>query len=272
MQTIVITHTSVKTSRFGLGTASLHHLFYSQDRQNLLDTAWDEGFTHFDTAPMYGEGVAERELGKFLHKKRQNATIATKFGLPPIKLLQKFPALIYPHKALGKFGRQLLPNWWDKRQRLLTPAAAEASLSNSLQALGTDWLDILFLHEPLASEIEAIQALANWLQRQKTSGRVRYLGLAGNAQDCLKIKEQTEGLFDILQVEDSLDRKEADLITQSGRPLQITFGYLRRASAHSSQLTGDTILNQALARNKDGMILVSSRQPDRLRHLASLVS
>jgi aryl-alcohol dehydrogenase-like predicted oxidoreductase len=216
--------------------------------------------------------MAERELGKFLHKRRQNATIATKFGLPPIRLLQKFPALIYPHKALGKLGRRLFPNWWDKRQRLLTPASAEASLSNSLQALGTDWLDILFLHEPLASEIEAIQSLAGWLQYQKESGRVRYLGLAGNAQDCLAIKQQTEGLFDILQVEDSLDGKEANLITQSGRPLQITFGYLRRASAQSSQLTGDTILQQALTRNQEGMILVSSRQPDHLRHLASLAS
>src|SRR3712207_7513257 len=50
-----------------------------RSRQELLGSALDAGFTHFDTAPMYGEGMAERTLGQFLSRRlRQQVTLATK--------------------------------------------------------------------------------------------------------------------------------------------------------------------------------------------------
>ena len=58
--------TSLLTSRLGMGTAALHHLSTERARQSLLAAALYAGITHFDTAPMYGEGLAERSLGQFL--------------------------------------------------------------------------------------------------------------------------------------------------------------------------------------------------------------
>src|SRR2546429_8200098 len=71
VNTIVLAGTTLSVSRLGLGTASLHHLLWSSERMQLLKTALDCGISHFDTARMYGEGLAERELGRFLTGGRQ---------------------------------------------------------------------------------------------------------------------------------------------------------------------------------------------------------
>lgn len=270
MERTLLPGTDLTVSRLGFGTASLHHAVRSMERQSLLGVALDVGFTHFDTARMYGEGMAERELGRFLVGQRQRVMIGTQFGIPSITLLGRVPPLFYAHPALGSIGRRLVPGLWDRRSRLLTQDAAEASLARSLRALRTDWVDILFLHEPLATEAASVLRLAEWLRRQRETGRVRYLGLAGSARDCVAIAQQTNGLFDVLQVEDSLSGREADLVTESGRPLQITFGYVRQAAAEHGPLDGLGVIRDALARNRHGLVLVSSRRPERLGTLAAL--
>ena len=60
--------TSITTSRLGLGTHSLHRLFAPAARRDLLARALDLGVLHFDTAPSYGDGLAEREIGRILRR------------------------------------------------------------------------------------------------------------------------------------------------------------------------------------------------------------
>ena len=269
MQRIVLPGTDLEVSRVGFGTASLHHALRSGGRQKMLAAALDSGVTHFDTARMYGEGMAERELGGFLKGHRQAVTLATKVGLPAIGAFERYPTLLYIHRALGPLGRRLLPGLWDRRRRRFSPDGAEASLKNSLKSLRTDWVDILFLHEPRVSDADAVQRLAEWLERQKASGRARYLGLAGSARECVALTLKTRGLFDVLQVEDSMAGCEADVVTAAGLPLQITFGYVRQA-ARSPHLDGAGLIRAALKRNRHGMVLVSSRRPDRVRAFAAM--
>ena len=242
----------------------------------MLAEALDAGFTHFDTARMYGEGIAEHALGRFLAGGlRQKVTLASKFGLPADPLFERFPALMYAQRALRGVARRARLPWDRQRVRALSPEAAEASMVKSLKALQTDWLDILFVHEPKLGEVAELHALAEWFTRQKSSGRVRYLGLAGGAANCLAVMRQVPGVFDVLQVEDSLEGREADILAAAGWPLQITYGYLRRAIAQpgnpvASPLDGLAVMRAALARNRDGMVLVSTRKVDRLRELAEL--
>lgn len=271
MQRITLAGTALEVSRLGFGTASLHHLMSRKDRQGLLGAALDNGFTHFDTARMYGDGMAERELGGLLKGRREQVTLGTKFGIPAIRAFEVVPALLYAHRALGKVGRRVLPRLWDRRPRLISPEAAEQSLVRSLKALQTDWIDLLCLHEPQASDVALVTRLAEWLQQQKTKGRVRYLGLAGNAASCVDLAQQVPGVFDVLQVEDSVAGHEADRVTAAGWPLQITFGYLRQA-ALSSPTDALHMLRQALQRNRDGMVLVSTRRAARLPALAALAA
>ena len=81
MQRIKLKNTDLEVSKIGFGTGSLHHLFFSLSRREILSAALDGGITHFDTARLYGNGIAEKELSSLLGKNgRHNITIATKVG------------------------------------------------------------------------------------------------------------------------------------------------------------------------------------------------
>lgn len=273
MQTIILPGTELTGSRLGYGTAALHHLPRGNDRQRLLQTALDMGFTHFDTARMYGEGMAERTLGAWLAGGlRQRVTLATKFGIPAQAWPERFPALMYAQRALGSIARRASLGGTSERGRSWTEGAAEDSLTRSLRALRTDWVDVLLVHEPRIIDLPALQALAPWLLRQKVNGRVRYLGLAGQAAICLSIHQAMPGVFEVLQVEDSLAGGEADVLTAAALPLQITYGYLRLAGQARDILPTNppALFGAALARNSAGMVLVSTRKIARLRALAAL--
>lgn len=274
MRAIILPGTELFSSRLGFGTASLHHLTSGVQRQRLLHMALDQGFTHFDTARMYGEGMAERALGEFLAPGlRQRVTIATKFGMAAQVWQERFPALMYSKRAFGRVTH--FAGWRGEpvRARCWTEDAAEASLAASLRALKTDWVDVLLVHEPRSEDLPNLQALSAWLLRQKACGRVRYLGLAGHAASCLGIYQAMPGVFQILQVEDSLAQAEADVLKASDLPLQITYGYLRLAGYVQGGQPLDALaqLRAALARNGAGIVLVSTRKIERVRELANLV-
>ncbi len=275
MKSCLVTGTSLQVSRLGFGTASLHRLFGDAARHALLADAVNAGFTHFDTARTYGEGIAEHTLGRFLAAGlRQKVTLASKFGLPADPLFECVPALMYAQRAIGGMVRRLGMRG-RQRVRSVSPAAAEASLTKSLKALQTDWLDILFVHEPQLGDVADLHALAEWFTRQKSNGRVRYLGLAGSAANCLAVMQKVPNVFDVLQVEDSLAEREADVLVSAGKPLQVTYGYLRRAFGHlvnSSALPIDglNVMRAALDRNRNGMVLVSTLKANRLCDLAAL--
>lgn len=274
MREITLAGTTLQGSRLGFGTSSLHHLGYGRERHALLASALDAGVTHLDTARMYGEGMAERALGDFLRGgMRQRVTLASKFGIPANSFQERWPILMYADRAASVLRRRLGFSHGGEQSRDFSPAAVEKSLSQSLRALRTDWLDLLFVHDARPMDIPALLALADWLDRQKTSGRVRYLGVAGTAEVCVAVHRALPGVFDVLQVEDSIDGREADVVLQSGLPLQITYGYIRLAARdlpNCSQLDASSILKAALQRNDKGMVLVSTRRRERLRDFAIL--
>lgn len=266
-----IAGTELETSRLGFGTASLHHLYRSRERQDLLEAAFGAGFSHFDTARMYGHGLAERELGKFLRGRRSAVTIGTKFGIPANPMFEHWPLAMYAEKAFRRLRQRFVRVRSDEAVQHLSVQNAEESLKRSLRALNTDWVDVLFIHEPSGRDGGAILSLSDWLVRQKRDGKVRYVGLAGNASTCANVAGQTPGLFDILQVEDSLEGLEADAVVESGYPLQITFGYLRQALAQGAAQAPGEVIRAALRRNSEGVVLVSSRSPSRVLDFGQLL-
>lgn len=269
MRNIRLPNTELEVSKLGFGTASLHHLISKRDREKLLTSALDNGFSHFDTARLYGEGLAERTLGDFLQSNRHRVTIATKVGIPANPVLETLPSLMYAQKSISSLTRRLSLSPKGIRKRSLDKKEVENSLQSSLNALRTDWVDIFFIHDPRISEVSQLLKIAEWLQAQKTQGNVRYLGLAGKAKACVEITNQIPGLFDILQVEDSTCDREADIVISSGLPLQITFGYMRKSLENKPNIDPNDAIKSALFRNYSGMILVSSRNSTRLKTLSS---
>src|ERR1700704_2571084 len=76
--------TRLSVSRFGLGTAPLAGLFEEVDESQALrviERAWEAGIRFFDTAPLYGHGLAELRLGRVLREvPRDEFVLATKVG------------------------------------------------------------------------------------------------------------------------------------------------------------------------------------------------
>ena len=65
---IPLGRTAVTVTRFGLGTAPLAGLFEEVDEADALaviERAWDAGIRFFDTAPLYGHGLAEIRWARY---------------------------------------------------------------------------------------------------------------------------------------------------------------------------------------------------------------
>jgi aryl-alcohol dehydrogenase-like predicted oxidoreductase len=134
-------------SVLGLGTNNFGMKMESDEAAAVVHQALDEGVTHFDTAETYGGGRSEEMLGAALGKRRHEAIVATKFGSPGTK------------DTLGARG---------SRRNVIR------ACEGSLQRLGTDYIDLYYLHrpDPQTPIEETLEALDD-LVRQ---GKVRYIG------------------------------------------------------------------------------------------------
>lgn len=130
-------------------------MVYGQTAQSEADAtvaaAIDGGVTLFDTADVYDRGDSELRLGRSLNGRRHQVTVATKFG-------------IVGRNADGTL--QL-----DNSERHLR-AACDASL----QRLGTDVIDLYYLHrfDPAIAIEDTVGAMARLVE----AGKVRNLGLS----------------------------------------------------------------------------------------------
>jgi aryl-alcohol dehydrogenase-like predicted oxidoreductase len=263
MKRVTLADAGFEVSRLSFGTASLHHLFTFRARHKLLAAALDAGITHLDTSPYYGFGLAERQLGYLLGRGGHAMTIATKVGIYPPRAAQ-CPVPVWLIKAAGKMAPSLTRPEVD-----FSIARAESSLNESLKRLQRDYVDILFLHEPRKEMLNCDEFLT-LRERLLREGKVRQFGLAGPAELFQGSLVAAGPLAGILQVKDSLEKHEADLITQSGRGLQITYGYFSSSARRDPAFSPERVLSGALARNARGSVLVSTRKLNRLKTLAEI--
>ena len=64
----------------GLGTNNFGRRLDAAATREVVEAALDAGVTHFDTADIYGEGRSEEYLGRALAGRRDQVTVASKFG------------------------------------------------------------------------------------------------------------------------------------------------------------------------------------------------
>jgi aryl-alcohol dehydrogenase-like predicted oxidoreductase len=257
-------------------------------RQRLLGEAHAQGLSHFDVARMYGLGMAEAELGLFARGRREQITIATKFGIEPgsprLARLQaparaaiaRLPAL---RAALQRRGSGPHP------PRRYDAAAARASLETSLRELGTDYVDVFFVHDPAPGDHVDLDGLAELCEELIESGKIRAWGLSGDPDPCAELSRDAAG--SVLQVRDSILAPFPAWPDQASR--MNTFGVLSGAlppiQAHlaadegrrarwraevgqdcgNAEILASLLLREALDRNRGGMVLFATTRPERLR-------
>jgi D-threo-aldose 1-dehydrogenase len=261
---IQLAKSQLKTSRLAFGTSRLHYID-SQSRQKLLAVAADLGLIHFDTAPLYGDGLAEREIGQFIKGKRARFVIATKYGNPPDALIEAMPALATPVRSARAIGRRL--GLVQSKRPPMTASGLRQSVEASLRRLGTDWIDVLMLHEPGIDRIAEPGTVLEELNSLRQRGLIRHFGLAGKWSGIESLGNDRAELGEIVQT--------AEDEWQQASPPDITYGAISQASQtyFTAAVDGSSAtqrLASALARRPNGVVIVSTTKDENLSALASI--
>lgn len=161
MKTRQLGRTGITVSEIGFGAwqlgASLWEGEQDEEAIKLVHEALDLGCTLFDTAPGYGDGNSERLLGKALKGRRESVTLVSKYG----------------HRADGRTD--------------FSPEHMREGVLESLEALQTDYLDVLLLHSPPQEVLNGSQGHYEALERLKEEGLIREYGASVDTSEDLRL-------------------------------------------------------------------------------------
>lgn len=161
-------------SALSLGCAQLGNLYRAiEDEQAgaTVDAAWRRGIRYFDTAPHYGLGLSERRLGAALEgRPRDEYMLSTKVGrlLEPVAVVTgrdddgyDVPAT---HRRVWDFSRDGIVR----------------SLEESLQRLGIEHVDVVYLHDPDDFRDEVYATAYPALEELREQGVIGAIGAGMN--------------------------------------------------------------------------------------------
>jgi aryl-alcohol dehydrogenase-like predicted oxidoreductase len=150
-------NTGIETGSVGLGCMGMSWLYQESARDDersvrVINEALDLGGNLLDTADLYGAGHNETLLGRAVAGRRDEAVIATKFGI-----------------VLDDLERR-------QAHRDTSPGYLRTAVEASLRRLGTDVIDLYYVHriDPAVPLAETWGAMAELVEQ----GKVRWLGLS----------------------------------------------------------------------------------------------
>jgi aryl-alcohol dehydrogenase-like predicted oxidoreductase len=147
--------TGLEVSALGFGCGNVGGLMVrgtQAEQEHAVARALELGINYFDTAPLYGDGESERNLGRVLRTLRPDVVVGTKFRIQP-----------------------------NERGRMAE--ALTASLEASLRRLGLERVDLLQLHNPISSEDGGFDVgtvlgqVVPTLEALRRQGKIRFLGI-----------------------------------------------------------------------------------------------
>jgi diketogulonate reductase-like aldo/keto reductase len=243
--------------RFGLGGVPLGNEFAvitEKDAYATLEAAWSAGVRYYDTSPWYGLGLCERRFGNFLHtKNRSDYVLSSKVG----KLLKAsrqnsakeyFPFTPSPNNLVFDY----------------TADGVKRSIDDSLQRLGVDALDIVFVHDlspdnlllpsPWEEQFEiARKGAFPALTRMREEGIIKGWGLGVNRP------EPIMKLLDVADADVCLLASQYSLIDHQNAlhhvfpprvPRAFRSWWVRRSTPASSAAASDTITARTTTRSR----------------------
>lgn len=139
------------------------------------------GIAHYDTAQSYQNGANEKFVGELLRSKRSQLFIATKYGI-----------------TRNAAGSLIIDNH---------PDSLRAAVDDSLQRLGTDYIDLYYLHRidktvPIEESIGALKQLVQ-------AGKLRHIGLSECSVNTLRRAHAVHAIASV-QTEYSLWSRDAE--------------------------------------------------------------
>ena len=178
-----MTSTCPPLSRLGVGCSrigSFNNATPLAEIRETLALALDLGVTVFDTADIYGQGDSERELGRVLRGRRDQAFVVTKAGKlfsAKMRLMAPLKPILRPLLRAAGAGKAVTARREGAMAEDFTPARLAGALEASLRRLGSDHVDGFLLHSPPAEALAA-PGLAEALAALKTAGKARFVGVS----------------------------------------------------------------------------------------------
>jgi aryl-alcohol dehydrogenase-like predicted oxidoreductase len=284
------------TTALGFGCSALSGGSGRRQSIKLVHAAYDADIRHFDVAPPYGMGTAEDVLGEALKGRRHDTTVATKVGITR----PRHGSAIILMRSLASPLRKLVPVLTRQvgasayrgstAHAKLDAGFVEASVTDSLRRLRTDYLDLLLLHEVSLGQLTS--ELLSLLGGLRQKGLIRALGTGTSYERTLAIRTEHRTFFDVWQYSWSVldvDQQGPMEFTITHRAIQRALiplrDWLHKYPARMRRLSdatgvdlsvgdnlGDVLLGAAMANNPGGITLVSSRQKGRIEANARLLS
>ncbi len=195
MLTRPIGASGIEASAIGLGTWAIGGWMWGGTDETrsiaAIQASIDEGVSLIDTAPAYGQGVAEEIVGKAIKGRRDKVVLATKCGLV-WHTQQGNPFFDYDGKPVHRY---------------LGKDAIVYEVEQSLKRLGTDYIDHYITHwqdptTPIAETMEALETL-------KTQGKIRSIG-ASNTSAADITAYVAAGQLDAIQEEYSMVKRDIE--------------------------------------------------------------
>ena len=165
----------VPLSPLGLGGAQAGNLGTARSDATVAGTvtaAWEAGIRYIDTAPHYGLGLSERRLGSLLAQRpREEFVLSTKVG----RLLDPVTTVDGDDLTEGFAVPATHRRRWDASRD-----GIRRSISDSLERLGLDRVDIAYLHDPEDHMEQAIAEAMPALVELREEGVLRAVGAGMN--------------------------------------------------------------------------------------------
>jgi len=167
--------TDVEVTPLGFGAAGIGNLFTpitDDQAAEAVTAAWDKGIRYFDTAPHYGLGLSERRLGAALRDRpRTEYTLSTKVG----RLLEPTDAGGDDLAAGGFAVPATHRRVWD-----FSADGVRRCLDASLERLGLDRVDVVYLHDPDDHADQVFREGYPALEKLRSEGVVGAIGAGMN--------------------------------------------------------------------------------------------
>ncbi|MER5211885.1 aldo/keto reductase [Streptomyces sp. NPDC002838] len=169
----------VRVSPLAFGAAAIGNLFTEvgeEQAHEAVSAAWQRGVRYFDTAPHYGLGLSERRLGAALRAHpRERYTVSTKVG----RRLEAFEGGgddLANGFAVPATHRRV----WD-----FSADGVRRTLEASLERLGLDHVDVVYLHDPDDHAEQAFREGYRALEKLRSEGVVGAIGAGMNQAEML---------------------------------------------------------------------------------------
>lgn len=155
----------LKVSSIGLGCMSVSPFYGVPDENESIRTiheAVEMGINFLDTSDLYGFGHSETLVGKAIKPMRDKVILATKGGL-----------------VLDKSNEKPVPKGVNT-----TPKYIRNALEKSMERLGTDYIDLYYLHriDPITPIEETMKELVKLINE----GKIRHIGLSEATTEQIK--------------------------------------------------------------------------------------